>query len=148
MLVLDLTSDLYALVIYIWNKFAYPPEAIPMSAQLIVILIVVLIGLLPMSLPLIHYAFKLRGFVKYSEMWQPWKKLAAGWLMLIIGAISGIIVLSYVIFSGMAAKPYITVVFFMIALSPMIICMVITIILTFIGIKEFHGNAKKVVEAL
>jgi len=145
MLLLDPEFYQY-LAIYLFQTYYYPTNTIPMNPQLLFTLILILLGLLPMSLPLIHYAFKLRGFVKYSEMWQPWKKLALGWLLLIIGALSGVFAFSYIVFSGMINKPYISIIFLMTILSPMVICMIITIILTFLGIKEFYNNAKKVLE--
>ena len=56
-----------------------------MTSDIISIIMIVLVGLVIVSIPVVYYAFKLQGFVKYSKMWKPWKKLAFGWALTTIG---------------------------------------------------------------
>lgn len=135
------------LAIYLYQNFYYPSGTVPLPATTIFTLIVVLIGLISASVPLIYYATKLQGFVKYSKMWAPWKKLALGWLLIILGGVAGIAILSSIYLLGFVNQPFVTVTFLFLILSPLIIFVLISITLTLIGIRQFYQNAKKAVEA-
>ncbi|NVM03537.1 MAG: hypothetical protein HWN67_14505 [Candidatus Helarchaeota archaeon] len=118
-----------------------------MSPELLFTLIIVLIALIPFSLPLLYYAFKLKGFVQYSRMWQPWKKLALGWLLLVVGAVSGLSVFVYLLVSGVVNQPYISVLFLLVMMTPLLTFMGLTMVLTYVGIKNFYKNAKEAISA-
>ncbi|MFX1450495.1 MAG: hypothetical protein ACFFCM_06620 [Promethearchaeota archaeon] len=148
MLTLDSELDFFkTLAVILYSKYFYPIGTIPMSPELMVTLIIVLITLIPFSLPLLYYAFKLKGFVQYSKMWQPWKKLALGWFLLVVGAVSGLLVFVFLLMSGMVNQPFISVVFLLLMMSPLLVFMGLTMALTYIGIKDFYKNAKEVVQA-
>ncbi len=148
MLILDSELDFFVtLASYLYIRYFYPIGTIPMSPELLLTLIIVLIALIPFSLPLLYYAFKLKGFVQYSRMWQPWKKLALGWFLLVIGAVSGVLVFVFLLVSGMVNQPFISVVFLLLMMTPLLVFMGLTMALTYIGIKDFYKNAKEAVEA-
>ncbi|MHA1378119.1 MAG: hypothetical protein ACTSRG_07030 [Candidatus Helarchaeota archaeon] len=143
----NLEDTLTYLVIYLAQNYYFPPGTVPMTPEIIFVIIFVLLGLIPVSLPLIYYAFKLQKFVRYSEMWRPWKKLALGWLFMIIGEITGILMFVFVYFSGMVNLPYVPITFLGLVLSPLIVFVLLTISLTFLGIRKFYHNSKASVEA-
>ena len=148
MLILDADLDFFkTLAVILYSKYFYPIGTIPMSPELMVTLIIVLITLIPFSLPLLYYAFKLKGFVQYSKMWQPWKKLALGWFLLVVGAVSGLLVFVFLLASGMVNQPFISVLFLLLMMSPLLVFMGLTMALTYIGIRDFYKNAKEAVEA-
>ncbi|MFX0132939.1 MAG: hypothetical protein ACFFDN_04765 [Candidatus Hodarchaeota archaeon] len=132
-------ESLRLLIVYQHLHFA------DITAQIMMIAILALIGLIPLSFPLMYYAFKLQGFVKYSQMWQPWKKLTIGWVSLVIGGACGIVVLTWILNSGILAQYDIPIVLLFVIMTPLIGCIIITIILTFVGIRQFYKNAKEAV---
>ena len=148
MIILDTELDHFkALAGFLYFKYFYPLGTIPMSPELLFTLIIVLIALIPFSLPLLYYAFKLKGFVQYSRMWQPWKKLALGWLLLVVGAVSGLSVFVYLLVSGVVNQPYISVLFLLVMMTPLLTFMGLTMVLTYVGIKNFYKNAKEAISA-
>ena len=148
MIILDAELDFFiALASFLYLRYFYPLGTIPMSPELLFTLILVLIALIPFSLPLLYYAFKLKGFVQYSRMWQPWKKLALGWLLLVVGAVSGLSVFVYLLVSGMVNQPYISVLFLLVMMTPLLTFMGLTMALTYTGIKNFYKNAKEAISA-
>ncbi|MFX0140909.1 MAG: hypothetical protein ACFFDN_45140 [Candidatus Hodarchaeota archaeon] len=130
------------LSVYLYNTFYYPPGTFPLRSQTLFYLILLLLGLIPLTFPLLFYAFKLRGFVKYSNMWQPWKKLAIGWALMVLAGISGATEFGFIILLDILKQRFITWIGFGLILSPMVIIVLISISLTSKGIQQFYKSAK------
>ena len=132
------------LLIILYNNYYYPAGTLPIPSETLLIFILALLGVLPASFSLVYYANKLQGFVKYSTLWQPWRKLFWGWILIILGGVVGAVSLGiiYVLFE----MNYAPVTLFILLLSPLLIFTLISIILTFIGIRKFYQNAKEAVE--
>ncbi|MHA1382831.1 MAG: hypothetical protein ACTSR3_03635 [Candidatus Helarchaeota archaeon] len=144
----NLEEILGLLVIFLTQNYYYPPGTLPMTPEIIFLIIFVLIGLIPVSLPLIYYAFRLQSFVKYSDMWKPWKSLAFGWLSMVIGEVAGVSMFLFIFLSGLIYQSYVPITFLILILSPLIVFVLITIILTFQGIRKFYHNSKEAVESV
>ena len=133
------------LVIYLYNNYYYPSGTLPIPSESLLVFIIALLGVLPASLPLVYYASKLQLFVRYSEMWVPWKKLFWGWVLIIIGGIIGASALGVIYLFEIIPQNYAPITLFILLLSPLLIFTLISIILTFIGIRKFYQNAKTAV---
>ncbi|NVM03539.1 MAG: hypothetical protein HWN67_14515 [Candidatus Helarchaeota archaeon] len=105
-------------------------------------MIVLLIAMLPASIPVVYYSFKLRGFAIYSKMWKPWKKLALGWLMMLIAVISGITEFGILLITGIFNQRIISWITMTLLVAPMGFCVFTTLYLTITGIKQFYLSAK------
>ena len=134
------------LSLYLYQNYYFPLGGMPWSTEFVITFMLIMVSLIPISIPLLYYAFKLRSFVKYSEMWQPWKKLSIGWLMLVIAAVSGIMTFISILIFDLIKLPFVSIMEFVIILSPIIVFFVVTILFTFVGIRSFYKRAKEVVE--
>ncbi|MFX0132938.1 MAG: hypothetical protein ACFFDN_04760 [Candidatus Hodarchaeota archaeon] len=105
-------------------------------------MIVLLIAMLPASIPVVYYSFKLRGFAIYSKMWKPWKRLALGWLMMLIAVITGIMEFSILLVTGIFNQRIISWITMTLLVSPMGFCVFTTLYLTITGIQQFYLSAK------
>ncbi|MFX0140405.1 MAG: hypothetical protein ACFFDN_42595 [Candidatus Hodarchaeota archaeon] len=141
----ELEEVLKFLVIYLYQNFYFPLGTLPIPSETIFGFILILIAILPITIPLLYYSSKLQGFVKYSEMWKPWKKLALGYVSIIIGVVMGISALIIIYLTGIFNQ-YVYVILFALLLSPMLVFILISVIMSIVGIRQFYQNAKKVVE--
>lgn len=145
MQILQQTEEvLQILVVYLYNNYYYPSGTLPVPSESILVFIIALLGVLPASFSLVYYANKLQGFVKYSALWQPWRKLFWGWILIILGGVIGAVSLGIVYV--LIEINYAPVALFILLLSPLLILTLISIILTFFGIRKFYQNAKEAVE--
>ncbi|MFX1450496.1 MAG: hypothetical protein ACFFCM_06625 [Promethearchaeota archaeon] len=130
----------YALLYYYIFHFT-PADMLRLGPQVLSFLIALLLAMLPVSIPIVYYAFKLRGLTKYSEMWRPWKKLALGWLMMLVGVITGLTEFSILLVTGIFNQRIISWITMTLIVSPMGVCVFITLYLTITGIQQFYLSA-------
>ncbi len=141
MIILDLEEIKNYLLVYFYIFYYFPPGTLPLRPHTLILFIILLLGLILASIPLIYHAFKLYDFTRYSKMWQPWKKLSLGWAMIIIAGVTGIIEFIIILFSGILDRQYVSWSFISIMVIPLMIPMFFTIILTSMGIRQFYLNA-------
>ncbi|MHA1378751.1 MAG: hypothetical protein ACTSRG_10250 [Candidatus Helarchaeota archaeon] len=110
------------------------------SMDFIIILVILGLGIIFSGIPVIIFSKRMYGFVKYSEMWKPWKYLFLCWIFTIVGGIAGII--SFILHIPNANNVvYLSDIIFL--LGPIGGLIFVGTIFLLYGLKQFYQSAKQ-----
>lgn len=114
-----------------------------LSMDFIIILEILGIGIILTGIPVIIYSKRMYNFVKYSEMWKPWKYLFLCWTLTILGGIAGIISFLLHIPNSDSA---LTLIDIGILLGPIGGLIFIGTIFLLVGLRRFYQSANQIEE--